>query len=315
VRAPALLVALVISGCSGASLPPSSPSGPADPPPPPRLPGPVQAAPLPPPADEPKPLPGLESVHLDGRARELFWKALSELYAPCPNQAVSLRQCIEETRPCAACTPAALLLGEKISEGATANDAREMYAARFGPDLKSVDVADSPSRGPADAPVTIIVWSDFGCPHCKHAMPILDRVLERHAAQVRLVHKFYPLSQHAHSGPAARAAIAAQAQGRYWEMERLLFENQDAQEDSNIDRYARELKLDMKRFHADMSSARATKILERDHADGERAGLSGTPHILINGRPFDSAHFNLNLDLDAWVTLELTLHGAAPPAK
>jgi protein-disulfide isomerase len=127
------------------------------------------------------------------------------------------------------------------------------------------------------------------------------------------VHKFYPLSQHVPSGPAARAAIAAQAQGRYWEMERPLFENQDAQEESDLDRYARELKLDLKRFHSDMASARATKILERDHADGERAGLSGTPHILINGRPFDSTHFNLNLDLDAWVAVEITLRGAAAP--
>jgi protein-disulfide isomerase len=97
-------------------------------------------------------------------------------------------------------------------------------------------------------------------------------------------------------------------------MEHLLFENQDAQTESDLDRYARELQLDMKRFHHDMSSARATQILERDHADGERAGLNGTPHILINGRPFDSAHFNLNLDLDAWVTLEIELRGAAAPA-
>jgi protein-disulfide isomerase len=180
---------------------------------------------------------------------------------------------------------------------------------RFGPDVKPVDVADSPSRGPADAPVTIVVWSDFGCPHCKHAMPLLDKVFERHAPRVRLVHKFYPLRQHVHSGPAARAAIAAQNQGRYWEMEHLLFENQDAQDDGDLDRYARELKLDLKRFHADMDSPRTAKIITRDHDDAERAGLNGTPHILINGRAFDSAHFNLNLDLDAWVTLEIELGG------
>jgi 2-hydroxychromene-2-carboxylate isomerase len=306
VRVTTILLALALSGCAGASPVPADPAPPA----PPALPGPAGARPLAAASPAPaKPLPGLESIVLEGRERETFWQILNELYAPCPSQAVSIRQCIEEARPCAACTPAALLLGEKIREGASAAEAREVYGVRFGPDVKPIDVADSPARGPADAPVTIVVWSDFGCPHCKHAMPVLDKVFEKHAGQVRLVHKFYPLRQHTYSAGAARAAIAAQNQGRYWEMERLLFENQDAQTETDLDGYAKDLKLDLKRFHADMASARTDKILTRDHDDAERAGLAGTPHIVINGRPFEGGHFNVNLDLDAWVTLELELVG------
>ncbi len=273
-------------------------------------PGPANAPPLPAATSEPKPLPGLESLTLEGREKALFWQLLSQLYTPCASEAVSIRQCLEEARPCAACTPAARLLGEKIREGASADEARDIYGERFGPNLKQVDAADSPALGPKDAPVTIMVWSDFECPHCRLGLPVIERVQERHPTQVRLVHKFYPLRQHTHAAAAARAAIAAQNQGRYWEMERLLFENQEAQADSDLDHYATDLKLDLKRFHADMAADRTTKILERDHEDAERAGLTGTPFILINGREFTTGHFHVNLDLDAWVTL-----GAQPLAS
>ena len=258
---------------------------------------------------DPKPLPGLESLPLEGREKALFAELMSQLYSPCPAQAVSIRQCIEERRPCAGCTPAARLLGEKIHEGASIVQAREIYSVRFGPEVKRVEVADSPARGPAGAPVTIMVWSDFECPHCKHSLPVLEKTLEKHAPNVRLVHKFYPLRQHSHAAAAARAAIAAQNQGHYWEMERTLFDHQDEQTDTDIARYATELKLDMKRFNADLAADRTTKILERDHEDAERAGLSGTPFILINGREFSNSHFHVDSDLDAWISLELELAG------
>jgi protein-disulfide isomerase len=308
VRAPLLpvlaLALALLSACGGGFLTPDPPRPSS---PPVAQPGPANAPPLPVATTEPRALPGLESLTLEGREKALFWQLLSQLYTPCPSEAVSLRQCIEEARPCAACTPAARLLGEKIREGSPADEAREIYGERFGPNLKQVDPADSPSLGPKDAPVTVMVWSDFECPHCRMALPVLEKVQERHAGQVRLVHKFYPLRQHTHAAAAARAAIAAQNQGRYWEMERLLFDNQEAQADSDLDKYATELKLDLKRFHADLSADRTTKIIERDHDDAEKAGLTGTPFILINGREFATSHFHVNLDLDAWVTLELEL--------
>jgi protein-disulfide isomerase len=216
---------------------------------------------------------------------------------------------VEESRACAACRPATRLLAEKVHAGATVEQAREIYALRFGPSVKVVDAADSPAHGPADAPVTIVVFSDFECPHCRHAMPYLDRAVQKFSPRVRLVHKFYPLRQHTYAEGAARAAIAAQNQGKYWEMERVLFAHQSDQTESDLDRYAQELGLDMGRFHADLKAARTGKILERDHDDAERAGLSGTPFILVNGREFDSSYFHVDPDLDAWIRLELELSG------
>jgi protein-disulfide isomerase len=302
VRVTALtFLALALAACSG-----STPTPPAEPA---RAPAPtafeVPADDTPP----PKPLPGLGDIELGRREAALFGQLVSELYAPCPSQAVSLKQCVEESRACAACRPAARLLATKVKEGITAEQGRGIYKARFGSDLKQIPIADSPARGPAEAVVTIVVFSDFECPHCRHTMPILDRAFERFSPRIRLVHKFYPLRQHFHAEGAARAAIAAQNQGKYWEMERTLFEHQSDLTDADLDKYAKELGLDLKRFRSDMQSERTSKILARDHDDGERAGLTGTPFILVNGREFDNTYFHVDPDLDAWIKLELDLAG------
>jgi protein-disulfide isomerase len=302
-------LALMLAACSGIStLPQQEPQRP--PVAAVVLPGPVSAPPLPATdAPPPKALPGLE-IDLAGRESALFWRLASQIYAPCPDQAVSLRQCVEEARPCAACLPAARLLADKVKDGVSPDQARDIYGTRFGPNVKQVDPADSPSRGPEGAPLTVMVWSDFECPHCRLAMPLLERSFAKFSPKIRLVHKFYPLRQHSHAEGSARAAIAAQNQGKYWEMERVLFEHQSEQSESDLDRYAQGLGLDMKRFHADMTAERTSKILERDHADAEKAGLSGTPFILVNGREFDTGYFHVETDLDPWLTLELQLLGA-----
>ena len=305
---PLLVLSFALAGCSGVSAVPQPDLA--------RhvatvtLPGPAAAPPLPVTSSPPsKPLPGLGSLDLGDRESALFWQLVSQIYAPCPDQAVSLRQCVEQERPCAACRPAARLLADKVKEGATAEQARDVYGARFGPNVKQVDVADSPARGPEGAPITVMVWSDFECPHCRLAMPLLERSFAKFSPRVRLVHKFYPLHQHAHAESSARAAIAAQNQGKYWEMEKALFDHQSEQSEWDVDGYAKEIGLDLKRMHADMEAPRTTKILERDHADAEKAGLSGTPFILVNGREFDTANFHVETDLDPWITLELQLMG------
>jgi protein-disulfide isomerase len=224
---------------------------------------------------------------------------------------VSIAQCVKEARPCAACPAAARLLVSRVQTGATVPECEAAYAARFGPNVKQVDLRDSPARGSADAPVTIAVWSDFGCPACKMAMPLLDEIFEKRAPDVRLVHKFYPLKQHPYSDGAARAAFAAHKQGRYWEMEGLLFANQQAQAETDLMAHAASLKLDRKQFKADMASDQAKSVIERDKAQADKAGLNGTPFILINGREFDTMLFRLDADLDEWVSLEIELAKAS----
>lgn len=255
----------------------------------------------------------LEGIDTEGLAeRELrsWWTLVSRLYAPCPDQAVSIAQCVKEARPCKACTTAARLVASRVRAGAPDSEVEAAYAVRFAAKPHAVDLAGSPSRGPADAPVTVVVWSDFECPYCRITMPVLDGAFERHAGRVRLVHKFYPLSAHPNAEVAARAAFAAQVQGKYWEMERLVFENQGRLSEDLLRDFARSLGLDMKRFEADWTSDAAKEALRRDREQADRAGLQGRPFILINGRVFDLARFRVQDDLAAWIAEEVDL--AAP---
>ena len=134
-------------------------------------------------------------------------------------QAVPLDVCIEEKRPGHACGPAARFLADRVKAGLATSDIQRAYGMRFGSDVRPVDIADSPMKGDGNAPVTLMVWSDFECPACKRIVPMIERVFSAHAKDVRLVHKLYPLPKHPHSEIAARASYAAKLQGKYWEME------------------------------------------------------------------------------------------------
>lgn len=309
-----ILVAMMLGGCGGGSGP--GPGAPVDAKrAAPSLPGPAGAPELTAQGSPKTALPGVDTSELSEREKALFGKLAAELYAPCPEQAVSVAQCVEEARPCPACPKAARFLADRAHRGASAMETRSAYAIRFGPDVKQIAIGDSPSRGPEDAKVTIVVWSDFECPHCRMVLPILDRILAANTKQVRLVHKFYPLKSHTRAEPAARAAIAAKNQGRYWEMEDLLFKNQQRLSDADLDQYAGSLKLDMRRFHGDLQAPATTDAIARDRAEADRLGLTGTPFIFINGRPFDFDYFHVNEDLEPWIALELELGGGAPEKR
>jgi protein-disulfide isomerase len=118
-------------------------------------------------------------------------------------------------------------------------------------------------------------------------VPELDAVLAAHPGKVRLVYKSYTLAFHVHGEPAARAAFAAGNQGKFWEMEHLLFEQQQHLEDADIERYARSLRLDIPKWKADMASQAVKDRIAADHGLGEQLKLKGTPTLFINGRELD----------------------------
>lgn len=266
---------------------------------------------LPPPTSPPEDLPGVVTGKLDDRERLAWWKLVNQLYAPCADQAVSIAQCVKEKRACNTCGPAAELLAGRVKLGATPADADAAYVARFGPNTKRAEVGSSPARGSERAPVTMFVWSDFQCPACGRAVPYLGELARKLGEEVRLVHKFYPLSKHPLAFEAARAAWAAQQQGKYWEMEHLLFSNQEAMSQTDLEGHAQKLGLDMARFRADMQSDKAREAIERDKAEADRNGLRGTPFILVNGREFDTAWFKIEDDLEPWIRLDAKLARAA----
>jgi protein-disulfide isomerase len=144
--------------------------------------------------------------------------------------------------------------------------------------------ADGPSKGPDDAAVTIIEFSDFQCPFCSRALPVLAEVLERYPEDVRLVYRHLPLdSIHPRARTAAEASLCAEAQRQFWEYHDALFENNNALADEDLRAIAETLGLDVPAWAQCMSENVFAVRVEADLEAGRSVGISGTPAFLING--------------------------------
>ena len=149
---------------------------------------------------------------------------------------------------------------------------------------QQIDITGAPVRGKADAPVTLVVFSDFECPWCAKLEPLLAQLLAANADTVRVVFKHLPLPMHPQAEPAALAAIAAQRQGKFWEMHDALFAVQQWTP-AAITETATRIKLDMTRFQADLNSQETRMQLAKDKADAQAAEVAATPSVFVNGRP------------------------------
>ena len=276
----------------------------------------------PPPVEEtaasaPVNLPGVDTSSLTPREQTKWSEYVGGLLAPCSDQPVNIAQCVSESRPCGACLPAAKFLVERVRRGDTRTQAETAYRARFSPEaVKSIDLADSPTKGAAKPVVTLVEWADFECPFCGAVAPVLKSIVEKYPEQVQLVFKHYPLSAHQHSENAARAAVAAQKQGKFWPLSYAMFESQKAGLDEpSIMKLARDAGLDMKGFESDIASEATADSVARDRKQADDLGLEGTPMIYINGRYFSLERFDLRQDLEPWVSLEIELVTGKPAAK
>ncbi len=157
------------------------------------------------------------------------------------------------------------------------------------PPRVAVDVSGSPSRGPADAPVTIVEFSEFQCPFCRRVLPTLREVEERYRGRIRLVFRHFPLARHKDAPKAAEAAECARDQGRFWEMHDRLFENAERLGVADLKRHARAVGLDGAAFDGCLDSGRHEGRWRRDLADAESYGASGTPMFFVNGRLISGA--------------------------
>ncbi len=148
---------------------------------------------------------------------------------------------------------------------------------------RHINIDKAPVLGNADAPVTMIVFSDFECPYCSRVEPLIHQLLEANKNTLKVVFKHLPLPQiHKHAESAARAAIAAQKQGKFWELHDYFFQNKKVQE-KDIEHAAKKIGLDMKQFKADWESEETRKYLEDDINDAQLAEVTGTPTLFING--------------------------------
>jgi protein-disulfide isomerase len=138
--------------------------------------------------------------------------------------------------------------------------------------------------GPAAAPVTLVEYGDFECPHCGAAHHVVKEIQKRLGHQLRFVFRHSPLGMaHPHAEHAAEAAEAAGVQGKFWPMHDALFENQEALEDSDLVQYAAALGLDADQFVTELASHVHAPRVREDFMSGVRSGVNGTPSFFVNG--------------------------------
>jgi protein-disulfide isomerase len=153
-----------------------------------------------------------------------------------------------------------------------------------------VTADDDPAKGPADAPVTIIEFSDFGCPFCSRVNPTLARIKDRYGDSVRIVFRDFPILQlHPQAGKAAEAGACANEQGKFWPMHDLMFANQQSLDAASLKQHAATLGLDAAAFEKCLDSGKNTAEWQKDSADAEKAGVQSTPAFFVNGRPVTGA--------------------------
>jgi predicted DsbA family dithiol-disulfide isomerase len=159
------------------------------------------------------------------------------------------------------------------------------YKSYLEPMRAQVATEGFPSMGPANAPVTIVEFSDFECPYCGGLYPTLKQVEKNYPQTVRIVYRQFPLTNlHPHAMKAAEASLCAADQNKFWEFHDSMFSNQRELSVPDLKQRAVDLKLDTQAFNQCLDSGRKAAAIQADIQDGARAGVSGTPALFINGR-------------------------------
>lgn len=151
------------------------------------------------------------------------------------------------------------------------------------PPRVTVDVGDAPFIGPKDAKVTIVEFSDYQCPFCRRVRPTVWRLTDEYKDKVKYVFRDFPLSFHQFSHRAHEAAHCAGDQGKYFELNRKLFDSQDDLKEESLKKYAKDLQLDTKKFDECLASNKYAARVDADIDAGVNVGVSGTPAFFING--------------------------------
>jgi len=145
-------------------------------------------------------------------------------------------------------------------------------------------------RGAATAPISLLEYGDYECPFCGEVEPIVAEIQTRLGEDLCFAFRHFPLTTvHPHSERAAEAAEAASAQGSFWEMHEMLFQNQQALEDEDLVQYASLLGLDDVRLLREVEAGAYAGRVRDDFKSGVRAGVNGTPTFFINGERYDGA--------------------------
>lgn len=147
-----------------------------------------------------------------------------------------------------------------------------------------IDTSDAPFRGPVNAPVTIVEYTDFQCPYCARLGSTLDRIMQMYPGKIKIVYKSFPLNSHRYSWKAATAAVAAYEKGKFWEFYKMLFDNYSQINDAKLLEIRKFFGFDTPEFETLMNSVKIRTRVAEDREEGRKLGVDGTPTVFINGK-------------------------------
>ena len=293
-------MALVGASCNSSKKDPTTTAGPAADARPPR----ADAA-----HAQAEDIPGVELGGLSPDEQQQFFRLIDAAPSPC-GKAQSLRASAKNDASCKRAPFAARYMRKLATMGGEDEELLEAYKKRYqDPKRQAFDVAGAPYEGVPDAPVKIVEFFDYSCPHCKLALPLLEDAVAHYPSDVVVYFMHFPLGGpgHPNSMFLARASVAAMRQGKFREMHKKLFGLQEKGDQSEpaIKQAAKDIGLDMAKFETDYNDAKTTAFIDAQRKQAEKAEIDGTPAIYINDRTFSDWHeFEF---LKSWIDEELAV--------
>lgn len=234
---------------------------------------------------------GVDLSKLTEVQRTSFFQIINSEPSAC-GKAESLAASLRDDASCRDSLSVSQFVADALAQGATPTDIKAALEEVVDSlRVREIDIKGRPTYGNERAPVTVVVFADFECPHCRAEAPVLKQTVEQYRGRAKLVFKHFPLPSHVRAKQAAVATMAAHAQGKFWEFSALVFENQTALEDADLMVYARRAGLDVARFEADYKAQVGKDVVEADRAEGDAIDISGTPAVFVNGRYFNPLLF------------------------
>jgi protein-disulfide isomerase len=251
------------------------------------------------------PLDGVDVSKLSKDKQAVFYKLVGSLTSPC-GKAHSLRTSYVSDTSCKRAPFAVRYVVEMLTDEGNEAQVREAFDKKYkgeGQPVK-IDVSKAATVGPNDAPIRLVEFFDYECPHCQLFKPVLEQVLAERQGKVVLHYMMFPLEKHHDSKSAAQAAVAANQLGKFHEMHDLLFAKAPAHTHDDVTGYAKEIGLDAGKFEAAYNAAGAQ--VAADLAQGEAAGVDSTPTLYFNDRKYEGPMHPKYIEM--WIDEELAVN-------
>ena len=251
------------------------------------------------------PLDGIDVSKLSKDKQATFYKLVGSLNSPC-GKGEFLRKSYTDNTSCKRAPFAVRYVAALLEDEATEQQVREEYEKNYENEAKPVqlDLSKAPRIGNDDAPIRLVEFFDYQCPHCQAFKPMLEQVLDDGEGKIVLHYMMFPLEKHTNSRLAAQGALAAHQQGKFHEMHDVLFAKSPNHTKDDIMGYAKEIGLDTTKFAADFD-AQGSHVAS-DIAQGDAAGVDSTPTVYFNERKYEGPMHPKYIEM--WIDEELAVN-------